>query len=132
MKSLTIQDINAIVNGEISGTTSNTITGLEQIQKANENQATFIGNRKFAALWPDSNASLAIVNDNIDLEPGENRVLIKVKNADLAMAKLLDAFTPDTPYFETEIHAAAVIDPSAKIGKGSRVGAGRTWSCRYF
>jgi len=124
MKSLSIQDINAIINGEILGTTSNNITGLEQIEKANQNQATFIGNRKFAALWKDSNASLAIVNDNLDIEPGENRVLIKVKNADLAMAKLLDAFTPESPHFETDIHAAAVIDPSAKIGKGSRVGAG--------
>ena len=124
MKSLTIQDINALLNGEIVGETTQQITGLEQIAKANNTQATFIGNRKYAALWADSNAALAIVNDNIDLEPGDNRVLIKVKNADLAMAKLLEAFTPETPYFETDIHPAAVIDPSAKIGEGSRVGAG--------
>ncbi|WP_400078803.1 UDP-3-O-(3-hydroxymyristoyl)glucosamine N-acyltransferase [Winogradskyella sp. R77965] len=124
MKSLTIQDVNAIVNGEIVGFTSHNISGLEQIQKANKNQATFIGNRKFAALWKDSKASVAIVNDNLDIEPGENRALIKVKNADLAMAKLLDAFTPEAPHFETEIHPTAVIDSSAKIGKGSRVGAG--------
>ena len=67
---------------------------------------------------------MAIVNDNLDLEPGENRVLIKVKNADLTMAKLLESFTPTTPHFETEIHPSAIIDKTAKIGKGSRVGAG--------
>lgn len=124
MKSFSIEDINAIVNGEVLGATNNEITGLEQIQKANKNQATFIGNRKFATIWKDSKASLAIVNDNLDLEPGENRVLIKVKNADLAMAKLLETFTPKAPHFETEIHPTAVIDTSAKIGDGSRVGAG--------
>ena len=124
MKSFSVQDINAIINGEVIGETTNEITGLEQIKKANENQATFIGNRKFAALWKDSKASLAIVNDNLDLEPGDNRVLIKVKNADLAMAKLLEAFTPVTPHFETDIHPSAIIDKSVKIGKGSRVGAG--------
>ena len=124
MKSFTIQDINAIVNGEILGETSNKITGLEQILKANKHQATFIGNRKFAAMWNDSKASLAIVNDNLDIEPGKNRVLIKVKDADLAMAKLLEAFAPETPYFETDIHPSAIIDKSAKIGEGSRVGAG--------
>jgi len=124
MKSLSIQEINTLLNGEIVGGTTYKISGLEQIQKANNTQATFIGNRKYAALWAGSNASLAIVNDNIDLEPGDNRVLIKVKNADLAMAKLLEAFTPATPHFETDIHPAAVIDPSAKIGEGSRVGAG--------
>ena len=124
MKSLTIQDINAIINGEIVGETTQQITGLEQIAKANNTQATFIGNRKYAALWADSKAALAIVNDTLDLEPGENRVLIKVKNADLAMAKLLEAFTPEPPHFETDIHPAAIIDASAKIGKGSKVGAG--------
>ncbi|WP_407557486.1 UDP-3-O-(3-hydroxymyristoyl)glucosamine N-acyltransferase [Winogradskyella sp. 4-2091] len=124
MKSFTIEDINAFINGEVVGTTTNKITGLEQIQKANKNQATFIGNRKFAALWKDSKASLAIVNDNLDIEPGDNRVLIKVKNADLAMAKLLESFTPETPHFETEIHPSATVDKSAKIGSGSRVGAG--------
>jgi UDP-3-O-[3-hydroxymyristoyl] glucosamine N-acyltransferase len=124
MKSLTIQDINAIINGEIIGETTHKITGLEQIAKANHTQATFIGNRKYAALWADSKAALAIVNDNIDLEPGDNRVLIKVKNADLAMARLLEAFTPEPPHFETDIHPAAVIHASVKIGKGSRIGAG--------
>ncbi|NRD20066.1 UDP-3-O-(3-hydroxymyristoyl)glucosamine N-acyltransferase [Winogradskyella eckloniae] len=124
MNAYTIEDINAIIQGDVIGQTTCKITGLEQIQKANENQATFIGNRKFAALWKDSKASLAIVNANLDLEPGENRVLIKVKNADLAMAKLLEKFTPATPHFETEIHPSATIDPSAKIGQGSRVGAG--------
>lgn len=124
MKSFTIEEINAFVNGEVVGTTTHKITGLEQIQNATENQATFIGNRKFAKLWPESKASLAIVNDNLDIEPGENRVLIKVKNADLTMAQLLESFTPEEPHFETDIHPAANIDASAKIGNGSRVGAG--------
>lgn len=124
MKSLSIQEINAIINGEIVGETSHKISGLEQIKKANNNQATFIGNRKYAAMWANSNASLAIVNDAIDLEPGNNRVIIKVKNADLAMAKLLDVFALAAPHFETDIHPSATIDPSAVIGEGSRVGAG--------
>jgi len=123
MKSLTIQDINAIINGEIIGDATPNITGLEQIKKANSNQATFIGNRKYAAMWADSKAALAIVNDTIDLEPGADRVIIKVKNADLAMAKLLVAFTPEPPHFTADIHPTAVIDASAKIGDGSRVGA---------
>lgn len=124
MKSLTIEAINAIVKGEIVGKTAQLITGLEQISKAKSHHATFIGNRKFAGLWAASKASLAIVNDNLELEPGENRVLIKVKNADLAMAKLLETFTPATPHFETDLHPMATIDPSVKIGEGSRVGAG--------
>jgi UDP-3-O-[3-hydroxymyristoyl] glucosamine N-acyltransferase len=75
-------------------------------------------------MWVDSNATLAIANDTLDIEPGDNRVIIKVKNADLAMAKLLEVFTPEAPYFETDIHPSANIDASATVGEGSRVGAG--------
>jgi UDP-3-O-[3-hydroxymyristoyl] glucosamine N-acyltransferase len=124
MKALSIEEINTIINGEIVGETTQLITGLEQISKANNTQATFIGNRKYAALWPDSKAALGIINDTLDVQPGDNRVLIKVKNADLAMAKLLEAFTPQAPHFETDIHPAAVVDATAIIGEGSRVGAG--------
>ncbi|MFD1014788.1 UDP-3-O-(3-hydroxymyristoyl)glucosamine N-acyltransferase [Winogradskyella rapida] len=124
MKSFSIQDINAIINGEIVGESTNAITGLEQIEKANPHQATFIGSRKFGNLWKDSKASLAIINDNIDLEPGENKAFIKVKNADLAMAKLLEAFAPETPYFEVAIHPSATVDASATIGEGTKIGAG--------
>lgn len=124
MKSFTIQDINTLLNGEVLGETTHFITGLEQIKKANKNQATFIGSRKYAAMWADSNATLAIANDTLDLEPGNNRVIIKVKNADLAMAKLLEVFTPEAPHFETDIHRSAIMDASAFLGEGSRVGAG--------
>ena len=99
MRSYTIEQINAIIDGKVHGETTQTISGLEHIQKAKPHQATFIGNRKYAGMWADSKATLAIANDNLDITPGINRVIIKVKNADLAMAKLLEAFTPQSPHF---------------------------------
>jgi UDP-3-O-[3-hydroxymyristoyl] glucosamine N-acyltransferase len=50
--------------------------------------------------------------------------LIKVKNADLAMAKLLEIFSPGRPEFTVPIHPTAVIHESAKIGNGCQIGAG--------
>jgi len=69
-------------------------------------------------------ACAAIVNQEFDLEPGENRALIKVKNADLAMAKLLEMYVPESPAFEEDIHPTAVIHHTAIIGKGFKAGAG--------
>ena len=57
------------------------------------------------------------------MEPDENRAIIKVKNADLAMAKLLEVFTPSTPVFEIDIHPTAVIHETANIGVGCNIGA---------
>lgn len=123
MKSFTVEEISALLQGELEGSCVEKITAPEQIEKAQEGQITFIGNRKFAKLWDNSNASAAIVDEKLDILPGENKAFIKVKNADLAMAMLLEAFLPEEPHFETDIHPTAVIDKSAKIGKGCKIGA---------
>jgi len=123
MKSFTIAQINDLLEGELIGNTSQEITGPEELQKAKANHITFIGSIKYVSRWKDSKACAAIVNSNLEVEPGENRALIKVKNADLAMAKLLGVFEPEPPVFDTEIHPTAVIHETAQLGKGCKVGA---------
>ncbi len=123
MKSFTVKGINTIINGSLVGETDQIIDGLEHLEKAQENQITFIGSVKYSRLWPKSKAKVAIVNENLKLEPGEGRVLIKVKNADLAMAKLLEEFKPNAPHFDQDIHPTAVIHDSVKIGKACKIGA---------
>ncbi len=124
MKSFTIEEICSKINGVLLGHTSTAITGPEQIEYATDQQITFIGNRKFAKLWDTSKACAVIVNDNIDLLPTENRAVIKVKNADIAMSDVLDLYMPESPVFEEMIHPSAVIHPAASIGEGVKIGAG--------
>lgn len=124
MKSFTVQEISELLGGELVGNTTHKIEGAEQIEKATENQITFIGGVKYVRLWKNSNASVAIVNDNLKIEPRENTALIKVKNADISLAKLLEAFDPGKPVFDVDIHPTAVIDSTATIGVGSKIGAG--------
>lgn len=124
MKSFTIEELTNILGGEIVGTTDQSILGLAEIDKADNSQITFIGSRKYAQKWENSNASVAIVNAELQVEPGDNRAFIKVKNADLAMAELLEIFTEDTPYFDEDIHPSAVIDKTAQIGNNTKIGAG--------
>lgn len=124
MKSFTIAEINELLNGELVGDTSNPIYGPEQLEKAGINHITFIGSNKYVRLWESSGASAAIVDEKLNIVPGENRALIKVKNADLAMAKLLEAFDPGIPAFEEDIHPSAVVHKTAVIGNGCKIGAG--------
>jgi UDP-3-O-[3-hydroxymyristoyl] glucosamine N-acyltransferase len=124
MISLTIQQINNIVLGEIVGTTSHKITAPEQLECAAETEISFIGNKKYEKLWATSKACVAVVNQDIGIEPGENRAFIKVKNADLAMSQVLELFAPSPPVFSTDIHPTATIDESASIGNGVKIGAG--------
>ncbi len=124
MKSYSIQEINEVLNGIIYGTTSQKITATEQLEKATASEISFIGNKKYEKLWEGSKASIAVVNEDISIEPGENRAFIKVKNADLAMSQILTLFAPPTPIFHTNIHKTATIDETAIINEGARIGAG--------
>jgi UDP-3-O-[3-hydroxymyristoyl] glucosamine N-acyltransferase len=123
MKSFTIQEINLLLKGELIGNCDQRISAPEQIEKSSKEHITFIGNSKYARLWEDSNASAAIVNEKLEIEPGNGKAFIKVKNADLAMALLLEAFEPNSPHFETDIHPTSVIDKTVQLGKGCKVGA---------
>jgi len=123
MKELNLSEINAIIKGEIIGTTSCIINSPEQIELATQHQITFIGNKKYEKLWLNSNASIAIVNEDIGILPGDNKAFIKVKNADLAMSQVLEIFAPSLPQFDEDIHPSAIIHTSSTIGKGCKIGA---------
>jgi len=124
MKTYTIQEINQVIKGEIVGNTTAIITAPEQLEVAKETEISFIGNKKYEKFWSTSSACAAVVNQDIAIEPGENRAFIKVSNADLAMSQVLEMFAPPTPVFSVAIHPTAVVDASAKIGLGTNIGAG--------
>ena len=123
MASYTIQEINNVLKGELIGNTTQKIDGPEQLENAKSHHITFIGSTKYIKYWADSKACAAIINDNLKVEPDDNRALIKVKNADLAMAKVLELFNPLPPVFDTDIHPTAVIHKTATIGKDCKIGA---------
>ncbi|MBJ6368525.1 UDP-3-O-(3-hydroxymyristoyl)glucosamine N-acyltransferase [Snuella sedimenti] len=123
MKTYNIEEINDILKGELIGNTSRKITGPEQLQNAQSAHISFIGSSKYIPLWHSSKACSAVISANIKLEPDPNRALIKVKNADLAMAKILELFTPPTPEFNIDIHPTAVIHNTAIIGNNCKIGA---------
>jgi UDP-3-O-[3-hydroxymyristoyl] glucosamine N-acyltransferase len=123
MKSYSINEINEVLQGTIVGLTNLTINAPEQLDEASETEISFIGHKKYEKNWATSKACAAVVNEDISIEPGDNRVFIKVKNADLAMSQVLELFAPASPVFHVEIHPTAVIDATATIGKGSEIGA---------
>ena len=124
MKQFSMKEINQAVNGTLDGDPTISITGVEEITKARANQLTFIGEKKYANMWGRSQAAAAIVSDSLDIEPGEHRAFVRVPDADIAMAKVLQMFELKPPVCEPGTHPTAVIDPTAEIGKGVAIGAG--------
>lgn len=124
LKQYTTEQINQAVNGTLDGSPTIMITSVEQISEAKVNQLTFIGEKKYIKLWEPSGASAAIINDSLDVEPGPGRVLIRVADADLAMANVLRLFETAPPKCGPGIHSTAVVDTTAVIGEGTVIGAG--------
>lgn len=124
MKLFSVLEINTLLKGYIVGSTSHSVSSPEQIELAGNHQITFIGHKKYEKLWERSKASVAVVNNDISIQPGNNRAFIKVNDADLAMSQLLELFAPLHPQFDTDIHPTASVHPTAIVGKGTRIGAG--------
>ncbi|OYU79648.1 MAG: UDP-3-O-(3-hydroxymyristoyl)glucosamine N-acyltransferase [Flavobacterium sp. BFFFF1] len=124
MKTFNVNEINDLLKGELVGRTDLQVTGPEQLEAASVSEITFIGSKKYERLWATSKASVAVVNQDISIEPGENRAFIKVGNADLAMSQVLELFAPPLPDFDVDIDPSAVVHASVTIGKSTRIGAG--------
>lgn len=124
MKQYTTEQINQAVNGTLDGLPTIMITSVEQISEATANQLTFIGAKKYIKLWEQSHASAAIIKESLDVEPGQGRALIRVADADLALADVLRLFETAPPQCGPGIHSTAVVDSTAVIGKGAAIGAG--------
>lgn len=115
-KSYPIQDLCKLVNGKLIGDTNQQISEPEQIESAKESSITFIGHKKYIPLWEKSNASAAIIDRSLHLtDPGPNKAFIEVDNADLAMAQLLELFTPSPVKLAQGIHPSAIVDKTAFI-----------------
>ncbi|MFY7899786.1 MAG: UDP-3-O-(3-hydroxymyristoyl)glucosamine N-acyltransferase, partial [Chitinophagaceae bacterium] len=123
MKQYTINAICEHVNGTLIGNTTELIVGPEQLELANSNQISFIGSKKYIKQWENSKACAAVIDCDLQIEPGENKAFILVKNADIAMAEILDLYAPPSPVFNEPIHKTAVIDATAIIGNNCNIGA---------
>ena len=116
------RELARMVDGELHGDGDIQITGVAELRSATRGQLTFIGDDRYASLWTASEASAALVGPDIELEPGSGRALLRVADADLAMARVLEHFAPAPPAPEPGVHRLAVVHDCATLGQGVRIG----------
>ena len=124
MEQFTTQEFAEHVSGTLVGVSDLKIVGVAEIQEARPDQVTFIGRKRFVALWADSHASSAVINSDFEAESGPGRALIQVPSADLAMAQILELFQEEPPDAPLGVHASAIVDDSATIGVNVSIGPG--------
>ena len=114
-----LSDIADIIDGAVIGDPKIMIDGVSPIDNAESGTITFIANSKYEKFLDVTNAS-AIISNNKDLISNKNGIV--VNNPKLAIAKLLDYFSPNTEQ-NTGVHDSSIIDTSAIIGQNTSIGA---------
>jgi len=124
--SIRADDLAKMVDGELVGNPDIVLNTLAPIKDGSQGALTFIRAQSFAKLWADSNCPAALVTKGIEVpdHDPENRALIFVQDADVAMVKILNAINPPPAKPPVGIHPNAVVDPDANIHPAASVGPG--------
>jgi UDP-3-O-[3-hydroxymyristoyl] glucosamine N-acyltransferase len=124
--SITAASIANQVHGELVGDGSVPLTGLAPAEHARPGDLTFAEGEAYFAAAERSGASAILVSGPF---ASATKVLIRVANPRVAIARVLPLFFPTEPspagiHAGATIHATARIDPSAHVGPGCVIGPG--------
>ena len=97
------------------------ITGVVGIESAAPGHLSFIANPKYAAAAKTTKASAVLVSEDFPGLPSATTAALRIKNPYLAFAKAIELFY-QPPRYAPGLHATAVVDPSAKVGRNVHVG----------
>jgi len=123
---LTAAQIAEQLQGEIIGDGSVQINGLAPADRARAGELTFAENPAYFAAAEQSEAAAILVAGPVS---SSRKVLIRVPNARVALARVLPVFFPPEGH-PSGIHPSAVIadsarvDPTAHVGPNCTLGAG--------
>ncbi len=130
-----LQEIAALVGGEVKGSFGEVLTGVSSLKEAMKTDVAFLGNEKYEPQVLPSKAGVVLVPPQYAVEPPEGRAWIVCENPSQAFSKVVAVFTLPPVKYEAGVDAravvdpTAVVDPSASIGpcavicKGARIGA---------
>jgi UDP-3-O-[3-hydroxymyristoyl] glucosamine N-acyltransferase len=121
---LTVASLAERLGGVISGRADLAIEGVNTLDDAGPDEATFIADAAHARLWARSRAAAAVVTRGLAVDGHDERAraIITVPNAELAMITLLELFQPPESIPDIGAHASAVIDESSRVGRDVRIG----------
>lgn len=122
--SFTAAQVAEKLQGQVDGDGSVQLTGLAPADRARPGELTFAENAKYFAAAEQSQAAAILVAEPF-VSPG--KVLIRVANARVALARLLPLFFPpeELPpgvHPSAVVASSATIDPTAHIGPNCVIG----------
>ena len=112
----TAKQIAEFIGGRVEGNEQATVHTFAKIEEGKEGAIAFLSNPKYTHYIYETQASIVLVNDDLQLEKPVSTTLIRVQNAYECVAKLMQMYAASLPK-KTGIDPLAFVSKTAKIGK---------------
>jgi UDP-3-O-[3-hydroxymyristoyl] glucosamine N-acyltransferase len=120
----TAQQIATLIQGKLEGDPNAKVSEVAKIEEAKEGSLSFIANPKYEEYIYTSKASIVIVNDSFEVNTPVHATLIRVKDAYLGFATLLEKYKDIiSGSGKTGVEPQSFVSPTATIGKDAYIGA---------
>src|SRR2546428_7222539 len=118
----TAAELSKLLNGVVEGNPDVTVSDLAKIEEGVEGTLSFLANPKYEPFLYSTNASIVIVNHDLQLTHSINSTLIRVENAYAAFSILLEKYNT-IKLSKAGIEQPSFISQSATLGTHVYVGA---------
>lgn len=118
----TAKQIADFIGGKVEGDINATVNTFAKIEEGTKGAISFLSNPKYIHYIYDTQSSIVLINNDVELERPVNTTLIRVENAYECVAKLLQLYDAARPK-KQGIDSLAFISPKATIGENVYIGA---------
>ena len=118
----TAKQIADLIGGRVEGNENATINTFAKIEEGKPGAISFLSNPKYTHYIYDTQSSVVLINEDVELEKPVVVTLIRVKNAYESVAKLLQFYDSMKPR-KTGVDSTASISDKAIIGENVYIGA---------
>ncbi len=116
------KQIAELIDGVVVGNPDATINNVSKIEEGKPGTISFLSNPKYTKYIYETNASIVLVNKSFEPEKEITATLIKVEDAYVAVAKLMQMYVESMPR-KTGVEQPSFISDSASIGDFPYIGA---------
>ena len=115
------KQIAEFIHGKIEGDENATVNTFAKIEEGKKGAISFLSNPKYTHYLYDTESSVVLVDEALELTRQTKATLIRVSNAYESVAKLLQLYESMKPK-KQGIDSMAFVSSTAKIGEGCYVG----------
>jgi UDP-3-O-[3-hydroxymyristoyl] glucosamine N-acyltransferase len=123
MMQFTAAQIAQIINGKVEGNADVAVHTFGKIEEAKAGELSFLANPKYEEYLYSTNASIVIINEQLELKQAVKSTLIRVQDAYMAFAGLLDAYQQMKSAQLIGIQEPSYIHSTASVGENTFIGA---------